>query len=415
LILWYRRTRLQGVLPAVASLVPGPDEAPRAVRTDTTLADGRDLFYYDPPGTRRVPAPDTRELPPQPHSGQARFDPRTGEWVIVATHRQTRTFLPAADACPLCPSTVDNLTEVPATDYAVAVFANRFPALVGQGTGPIEPNGTLLPAVPAVGRCEVICFDPRHELSFTDLPVDQVRLVIEAWADRTAELSRRPDVVQVFCFENRGEEIGVTQHHPHGQIYAYPVVLPRTARMLARAVTYRRDHATNLFDDIVAVEVADGARVVTSNEHWVAFVPFAAHWPYELHLYPRKRVPDLPSLDAAQRDSLAEIYLDVLGRFNGLFPTPTPYIAAWHQAPSGTPGREELPAPGASQRSLRSEERTLGAGREEFALHLELFTNRRSPTALKYLAGTEAGMDMFSNDVVPEDAARRLREVSPHA
>ena len=384
------------MLPGVASLVSGPDGAVVAERIETTLADGRDLFYYDPPGTRRVPPPDTRELPPQPHSGQARFDPRTGEWVIVATHRQTRTFLPAADACPLCPSTVDNLTEVPGTDYAVVVFANRFPALVGQGTGPIEPNGTLLPSVPAVGRCEVICFDPRHVLSFVDLPVDQVRLVIEAWADRTAELSRRPDVVQVFCFENRGEEIGVTQHHPHGQIYAYPVVLPRTARMLARAVAYRRDHGTNLCEDVVAAEVADGARVVTGNEHWVAFVPFAARWPYELHLYPRSRVPDLPSLDAAQRDSLAEIYLDVLRRFNGLFGeaggpkpggTPTPYIAAWHQAPRATPGSAEL------------------------ALHLELFTNRRSPTALKYLAGTEAGMDMFSNDVVPEEAARRLREL----
>jgi UDPglucose--hexose-1-phosphate uridylyltransferase len=373
------------VLPAVASL--GPGQAPRAVRTDTTLADGRDLFYYDPPGTDRRPPPDTRELPPQPHPGQARFDPRTGEWVVVATHRQTRIFLPAADHCPLCPSTVDNLTEVPAADYAVAVFANRFPALVGQAAAPIEPDGTLLPVVPAVGRCEVICFDPRHELSFADLSTDQVRLVIEAWADRTAELSSRPDVLQVFCFENRGEEIGVTQHHPHGQIYAYPLVLPRTARMLARAVAYRQEHGTNLFDDLVAAELADGARLVTSNEHWVAFVPFAAHWPYELHLYPRERVGDLPRLGPVQRDSLAEIYLDVLRRFSRLFPTPTPYIAAWHQAPRGAAGADEL------------------------AVHLELFSNRRSPTALKYLAGTEAGMDMFSNDVVPEEAARRLREL----
>jgi UDPglucose--hexose-1-phosphate uridylyltransferase len=242
--------------------------------------------------------------------------------------------------------------------------------------------------VPAVGRCEVICFDPRHDLAIVDLGVDQVRLVIEAWADRTASLMARPDVVQVFCFENRGEEIGVTQHHPHGQIYAYPTVTPRTARMLARAAVYRGERGSNLFEDLVADELADGARIVTTSEHWVAFVPFAAKWPYELHLYPRVRVGDLPSLSSAQRDSLGEIYVDVLRRFSRIFPMPAPYIAAWHQAPrSGVPGFAES------------------------ALHLELFTNRRSPTALKYLAGTEAGMDAFSNDVVPEAAAQRLREV----
>ena len=360
-----------------------------AVRTDARLADGRELFYYDPPGTHREPPADTRDLPPQPSSGEARFDARTGEWVIVATHRQSRIFLPAADQCPLCPSTSDNRTEVPATHYAVAVFGNRFPALVGVGAGPIEPDGTLMPVVPAVGRCEVICFDDRHDVSFADLPLEQVRLVVEAWADRTAELSARPDIVQVFCFENRGVEIGVTQHHPHGQIYAYPMVLPRTARMLDRAHAYRLEHGGNLFEDLLAAELASGERVVTANEHWVAFVPFAAKWPYELHLYPRVRVPDLPSLGGAERAALSAIYRDVLRRFGLLFPNPAPYVSAWHQAPvAGS-----------------------HAGVAEAALHLELFSNRRSPTALKYPAGTESAMDMWSCDVVPEEAARRLREL----
>src|SRR5690606_14470055 len=130
----------------------------------------------------------------------------------------------------------------------------RFPALVGQGSAPIEPDSSLLPAVPAVGRCEVICFDPRHDLAVVDLDVPQVRLIIEAWADRTADLSARPDVAQVYCFENRGEEIGVTPRPPHGQIYACPTVAPRTARMIARALAYRREHGTNLFDDLVAAE-----------------------------------------------------------------------------------------------------------------------------------------------------------------
>ncbi len=359
------------------------------MRTASRLADGRDLYYYDPPGTRREAPPDRRELPPKPQPGEARYDPRTGQWIVVATHRQTRSLLPSPAHCPLCPSTEDFLSEIPAGQYAVVVFANRFPALTGEASARIAPDGGLLQATPAVGRCEVICFDPRHDVAFTDLTVEQVRLVLEAWADRTAELAARPDVAQVYCFENRGEEIGVTQHHPHGQIYGYPAVTPRTARMIEQAAAYRRAHSArgaNLFDDLLAAECADRTRVVAENEHWIAFVPFAARWPYELHLYPRVRAPDLPSLGDDRRDSLPEIYLDVLRRFSRLFDRPSPYVAAWHQAPAV-------------------------AGGEELALHLELFTNRRSDTALKYLAGTEAGMDMFSNDVVPEEAARRLRDV----
>jgi UDPglucose--hexose-1-phosphate uridylyltransferase len=274
---------------------------------------------------------------------------------------------------------------VPAQEYAVVVFANRFPALIGQADSGLTPDGGLLQASPAVGQCEVICFDQRHDAAFTDLSPEQVRLVIEAWVDRTVELGARSDVAQVYCFENRGEEIGVTQYHPHGQIYGFPVVTPRTARMIGQALAYRRARGTNLFEDLVAAECADGSRVVAGNTDWVAFVPFAARWPYELHLYPRVRVPDLPALGEAQRDSLAEIYLDVVRRFGRLFDHPAPYVAAWHQAPAAI-------------------------GAQELALHLELFSNRRSNTALKYLAGTEAGMDMFSNDVVPEEAARRLRE-----
>jgi UDPglucose--hexose-1-phosphate uridylyltransferase len=158
--------------------------------------------------------------------------------------------------------------------------------------------------------------------------------------------------------------------------------------MLTNAAAYRRAHGSNLFEDVVASELAAASRIVTANEHWVAFVPFAGKWPYELHLYPRVRVPSLVSLGDAERETLGSIYQDVLRRFGRLFPTPAPYVAAWHQAPTG--GVD---------------------GVDEAALHLELFTNRRSATALKYPAGTESAMDMWSNDVVPEEAASRLREL----
>jgi UDPglucose--hexose-1-phosphate uridylyltransferase len=305
--------------------------------------------------------------------------------VIVAGHRQGRTFLPPADHCPLDPSTPDRLTEIPAPSYQVVVFENRFPSLVPGGGGG-EESGGLLATRPGNGRCEVVCFSQDHNASFADLTHDQAALVLAAWIDRSAALAALPGVEQVYCFENRGREIGVTLSHPHGQIYAYPFVTPRTARMLATSGAYQRDTGRNLFDDVLAAELADGSRIVLAGEHWVAFVPHAAHWPYEVHLYPRRRQPDLLGLEPAEMDEFCDVYLDLLRRFDRLFDAPAPYISGWHQAPAGP-------------------------GRTEFALHLELFTIRRAPGKLKYLAGSESGMDAFTNDIAPESAAATLREV----
>ena len=162
---------------------------------------------------------------------------------------------------------------------------------------------------------------------------------------------------------------------------------PRTARVLGTVGRYRLEQGRNLFDDVLAAELADGSRVVTEAEHWVAFVPHAAHWPYEVHLYPRRRQPDLLGLEPAEMDEFCDVYLDLLRRFDRLFDTPAPYISGWHQAP-------------------------VRHGRDDFALHLELFTMRRASGKLKYLAGSESGMGAFANDVTPEVAARRLRSLA---
>jgi UDPglucose--hexose-1-phosphate uridylyltransferase len=358
--------------------------------TSTRLADGRECVFYDRRPVDREILPDRRALPPRPDGARLRLDPRTGEWVVVAAHRQDRTHQPGAGDCPFCPTRGDRLTEVPAADYEVVVFENRFPALSGAGEPPFGirapvPGETVDVSAEAYGRCEVICFSSDHDGSFTDLKPDEVRLVVDAWTDRTRIVSAIPGIVQVYCFENRGPEIGVTQPHPHGQMYAYPFVTPRTARMLERAAAHREATGRNLFDDALTAEHSDGTRIVTADDHWTAFVPYAARWPYEVHLYPHRRHRDLTTLSDPERDSLARIWPDVLQRFDRLFDAPAPYIAAWHQAPA---------VPGA----------------DEFALHLEVFTNRRSPTRLKHPAGTEAGMDVFSNDVAPEQAAARLRE-----
>ena len=366
---------------------PRPDGGAAAAvpkKASTTLADGRELIYFGDSADWAAGYPDLRDLGAIHASSQVRYDPLLGEWVIIASHRQDRTFLPPPDHCPLDPSAPGRLTEIPAPSYEVAVFENRFPSLFTAATGEDQPG--LLATRPGHGRCEVVCFSPDHAASFASLTHDQAALVLAAWIDRTVALAARPEVEQVFCFENRGQEIGVTLSHPHGQIYAYPFVTPRTARMLAMAGQYQCDTGRNLFDDVLAAELADGSRTVISGEHWAAFVPHAAHWPYEVHLYPRRRVPDLPALTAAEQSEFCDIYLDLLRRFDRLFDTPVPYISGWHQAPVRT-------------------------GRPGFALHLELFTIRRAPGKLKYLAGSESGMGAFANDIRPETAAATLREL----
>ena len=340
-----------------------------ARRTDTSLSDGRDLFYFDPSDApARTPAPDERGLPQPRPQVELRTDPLTGDVITYATHRNTRTFLPPANQCPLCPTRPGNQTEIPEPDYAVAVFENRFPSFAGPG------------------RCEVVCFTSDHNRSFTDLSQGQARLVVEAWADRTAELSARDDIEYVFCFENRGREIGVTLSHPHGQIYGYPFLPPRIETLLARARDHRDVAGSNLFADVLAAERQAGTRVVASNATWTAFVPEVARWPVEVHLYPHRQVADIAGLTGPERDDFAELYLDVLGRLDGLYDDQLPYIAAWHPAP-------------------------VRIDRELGYLHLEVLSIRRAADKIKYLAGSESAMGAFISDTRPEDVADALRKV----
>ncbi|MEV3909644.1 MULTISPECIES: galactose-1-phosphate uridylyltransferase [Streptomyces] len=349
-------------------------------KTSTRLADGRELIYYDLRDDTVRDAVDRRPLERTVTTSEVRRDPLLGDSVAIASHRQGRTYHPPADECPLCPSQGERLSEIPDSSYDAVVFENRFPSLAGDS-----------------GRCEVVCFTSDHNASFADLTQEQARLVLDAWTDRTSELSHLPSVEQVFCFENRGAEIGVTLGHPHGQIYAYPFTTPRTALMLRSLATHKEaTGGENLFDAVLERELAD-ERVVLETEHWVAFVPYAAHWPYEVHLYPKRRVPDLLGLDEDARTEFPQVYLELLRRFDRIFgegESPTPYIAAWHQAPFGQ--LEEFE----------------GVNRDDFALHLELFTIRRTSGKLKFLAGSESGMGVFINDIRPEAAAQRLREVA---
>ncbi|MTA27127.1 MAG: galactose-1-phosphate uridylyltransferase, partial [Actinobacteria bacterium] len=203
------------------------------VRSDCELADGRTIRYYDTASQVRNSS-DKRESESQPAIGELRLDPLVNEWVVMAAHRQGRVFLPPKELCPLCPSKPESLTEIPEQDFEVVVFDNRSPSLrppVGDWAlpdvvGPDTDLGT------AAGKCEVVCFTPSHGDSFKDLSPARVRTLLEAWIDRTAELSKESFIQHIAAFENRGEEVGVTLSHPHGQIYAYSYIPPKVEKML---------------------------------------------------------------------------------------------------------------------------------------------------------------------------------------
>lgn len=317
---------------------------------------------------------------------ELRWNPVLGEWVITATHRQDRTFLPPRDYCPLCPTVSGRApTEIDRSAFEIAVFENKFPSL---RLAPGEPSirGTdLHPVRPAVGACEVVVYTPRHDATLADASVEHLDRLIAVWASRTVELGASPDVDCVFVFENKGEAIGVTLHHPHGQIYAYPYVPPVIDREAVEARRHVREHGSCLWCRDQREELADGRRIVLEHESWVAGVPFAARWPFELHLVPRRHVGWLHELDRAERRGLAEVLRSVLRGYDALFGFSLPYIMAVHQRP------------------------TDGADRDAYHLHIEFYPPNRTESKLKYLAGSETGAGAFINDTLPEETALRLR------
>jgi len=348
------------------------------------LFDGRDIFYFDDAGSS-LPAirlGDKREVDSRPATAELRHDVLTGDWITVASHRQKRAFLPPAHSCPLCPTSETNLSEVP-DNFDVVVFENKGPAF-GPELGTISNPDAASPfgfASQSFGRCEVVVFSPEHEGSLGSMPVSRIETVIQAWRSRTAEIQKLDGVVQVFPFENRGQDIGVTLHHPHGQIYSYPFVTPTTKKLLAQV----ESHGGDFFKELVEFE-SGSDRVVVETENFIVFVPYAARWPIELHLLPKHAMSDFTELRDEEVSELGALYKKILTALDNLYGKPIPYISAWHQAP-------------------------LVEGREKIRLMLQITSPLRDADKLKYLAGSESAMGAFVGDVAPEETAARLREV----
>jgi UDPglucose--hexose-1-phosphate uridylyltransferase len=353
---------------------------------DLVKPDGRRMTLYsrrEIPGSivARSPRPDP--VHPSPHF---RWHPLRREWVAFAAHRQTRTFLPPPEYNPLLATDeASNPTELPAGDYDIAVFDNLFPSM---SLGAPTPPASIVPTAPANGHCEVVVFTQEASSSLGRLRTDHVALLLEVWACRTrAIVTRAPGIQYVLPFENRGAEVGVTLHHPHGQIYAYPYVPPVPQRMHESERIHHAATGEKLLAALIEAELRDGRRVLFASDEAVAFVPAWARYPYEVWVAPRRQVPDFGSLSDAARTALARALLTVLRKYDGLWQMPFPYIMAWYQAP------------------------LLSGYAAACHLHAELLPAYRMPGRLKYLAGTEIAAGMFANDTLPEDKAAELRAV----
>ncbi len=344
--------------------------------------DGRELLLY-----AREPLDEVYDAPQAgaagPRASHLRWHPLRGEWVVYASHRQDRTFLPPPDWNPLAPSADPvHPTEVPAGNWQVAVFENLFSALGSDAPAPPQIAG----AAPCRGRSEVVVFTQDAHGSLGGLPLDRIALVVDVWADRTVALGRRGDVAYVFPFENRGAEVGVTLQHPHGQIYAYPFVPPVAVRELDLMHAHHAVHGRGLLADLIAAELAEGERTIYVGEHAVAWVPVCARWAYELWIAPRREAATLDVLAPPERLDLARALQLCLRKLDALWQRPMPYLLAVHQAPS--------------------------RGAHPYAhAHVEIYPWLRMPDRLKYLAGSEIGAGVFTADTLPEDKARELRAV----
>ncbi len=317
---------------------------------------------------------------------ELRWNPILGEWTATATHRQQRTFLPPADFCPLCPTRGEDFpTEIPAPVYDIVTFENRFPSLKTNPESPAIEGSELFPVAPSKGVCEVLVYTPNHFSTLANEPIEQIYKLVQVWTDRFCELGKLEFVKYVFIFENKGEAVGVTLHHPHGQIYAYPFVPPKIEIELKQSRAHFEKTGNCLFCDIVAEERKFEKRIIAENESFIAAIPFFARYPYETYIYAKRHRQSFADFEENEQRGLAEILKQILSAFDALFGVSFPYIMAIHQQP------------------------TDGANYDFYHFHIEFYPPLRTAEKLKYLAGSEAGAGMFINDTLPEEKAAELR------
>lgn len=326
---------------------------------------------------------------------EERWHPLREEWVIVAAHRQSRPWSgaevggqtprpPAYDpACYLCPGNI-RISGVKNPGYTgTFVFDNDHPCVGAGAPRDLAPAASLFRNRPATGAARVVCYSPRHDETLAELEVDDVDALLQTWQQQMRELAAHPDVVFVLIFENKGEVTGVSNPHPHCQIYATNFTFKYIETELLAGRRHLEATGRSLFHDILAAEQQDGRRIISRHGTAIAFVPYFARYAYEVYVAPLRSVPTIASLEDHERRDLAIVLRDLVIRFDNLWQMPFPYVMALHQAP------------------VKGD----AAG---FHFHIEFHPPLRRPNLLKYLAGPEIGGGNFLSDTSPEEKAAEL-------
>lgn len=322
-----------------------------------------------------------------------RYDPILREWVVVASNVNVRpvlgkTFTEDKEkkpySCPFCPDAPEG-----AGNWVVKWVPNRFPSLVNDPNISFQ-NETIIDGFfksrPGRGRCEVLLYTQDHKQTFGGLSISNIEALIDLWRDRLLDTMKDSELKYTFMFENRGEAIGVSLAHPHGQLYSFPFIPPKIKKMIDSASEYMVHNKRCLFCDILEVE-RKGDRIIEENADFIAFVPFFAKWPFEVHIYPKQHVPYISDIDKPKINNFARILKHVVKRLDGLFGFTMPYVLANMNAPinSGEVGY--------------------------FHYHIEIYPPYRAKDRLKFLAGVELGTNAIINPVNPSDSAKQLRNV----
>jgi UDPglucose--hexose-1-phosphate uridylyltransferase len=346
--------------------------------------DGRHLYLYSNQAitddiVATNPVNDGRAATPH-----QRWHPLRREWVIYASHRQNRTFLPPKDYSPLAVSkNKDFPTEMPEGNYEVAVFENLFPSL---NLTTVETPDLSVPTQPSKGVCEVVVFTKDPDTSLGNLPRKRIQLILEVIAERSLELGKLADIQYVMPFENKGIEMGVTLHHPHGQIYAYSFIPPVQEQFLRSMEKHWTENGFGLMEKIIQDEKNDGRRIILETETMLCFVPIFARYPYETWIAPKRQVQFLHQLTHEEMFDLSIVLKSILLKFDHLWDRPFPYLMILNQAPV--------------------------KGNFPYAhFFFQITPPYRTKDRLKYLAGTELGASIFVNDSLPEEKALELINV----
>lgn len=328
-----------------------------------------------------------------------RFNPLTGQWVLVSPHRTKRPWQgkvektnvdkrPEYDpACYLCPGN-DRAGGLKNPNYPnVFVFQNDFSALVPDVPKGNYINGELFRAESEQGFCKVICFSPRHDLTIPQMEVDDIRKVIDVWCREYDQIGSMDYINYVQIFENKGDIMGCSNPHPHGQVWAQYSIPDEPAKEMEMQKAYFEKHKRSLLSDYLKEEEKSGERIFASNEHFVAVIPFWAVWPYESMIISRRPVQNLLQLNELERTGLADIYKQLTIMYDNLFEISFPYSAGLHQSP------------------------TDGKDHPEWHLHMHFYPPLlRSATVKKFMVGYE----MLANpqrDITPEQSAEKLRQL----